>query len=57
MIHKCIVFCFVFTFLKVLVRHLSVTSTETAMTEKLVDEKCPPFCAGKKLINSLINKK
>lgn len=48
---------FCFYILKVLVHHLSVASTETAMTEKLVDQKCPSFYAGKKLINLLINKK
>lgn len=57
MIYKCIFFCFVFPFFKVLVHYLSVASTETAMTEKLVDQKGPPFYAGKKLINLLINKK
>lgn len=53
----CFFVCFVFTFLKVLVHRFSVALTETAMTEKLVDQKCPPFYAGKKLINLLINKK
>lgn len=50
-------FCFVFKFLKVLVRHITVVLTETAMTEKVVDQKCPPFYAGKKFINLLIIKK
>lgn len=45
---------FFFTFLKVLVHCLSI---ELKHLKKVVDQKCPPLYAGKKLLNVLIDKK